>query len=46
MDMIFATWIIRSLYRPASVKTVARDLAKYKLDFEETKRGEIRQGWQ
>jgi exonuclease III len=32
MDMRFGTWNIRSLYRIGSVKTVARELGKYKLD--------------
>jgi hypothetical protein len=28
----FGTWNVRSLYRAGSVKTVARELGKYKLD--------------
>jgi hypothetical protein len=32
MDMRFGTWKIRSLYRIGSLKTVARELGKYKLD--------------
>jgi exonuclease III len=32
MDMRFGTWNIRSLYRIGSLKTVARELGKYKLD--------------
>jgi exonuclease III len=32
MDMKFGTWNIRSLYRIGSLKTVARELGKYKLD--------------
>jgi exonuclease III len=32
MDMRFGTWNVRSLYRSGSFKTVARELAKYKLD--------------
>jgi exonuclease III len=32
MDMRFGTWNIRSLYRIGSLKTVARELEKYKLD--------------
>jgi exonuclease III len=32
MDMIFGTWNVRSLYRSGSLKTVARELGKYKLD--------------
>jgi hypothetical protein len=31
-DMRFGTWNIRSLYRAVSLKTVARELGKYKLD--------------
>jgi hypothetical protein len=32
MDMTFGTWNVRSLYRSGSLKTVARELGKYKLD--------------
>jgi hypothetical protein len=32
MDMRFGTWNVRSLYRAGSLKTVSRELAKYKLD--------------
>jgi hypothetical protein len=32
MDTRFRTWNVSSLYREGSLKTVARDLAKYKLD--------------
>jgi exonuclease III len=32
MDMRFGTWNIKSLYRIGSLKTVARELGKYKLD--------------
>jgi exonuclease III len=32
MDMKFGTWKIRSLYRISPLKTVARELGKYKLD--------------
>jgi hypothetical protein len=32
MDMIFGTWNVRSLYRIGSLKTVARELRKHKLD--------------
>jgi exonuclease III len=31
-DMRFGTWNIRSLYRIGSLKTVGRELGKYKLD--------------
>jgi exonuclease III len=31
-DMRFGTWNVRSLYRAGSLKTVARELGKYKLD--------------
>ena len=31
--MRFDTWNVRSLYRSGSLKTVARELARYKLDF-------------
>jgi hypothetical protein len=32
MDMRFGTGNVRSLYRSGSLKTVARELGKYKLD--------------
>jgi exonuclease III len=32
MDMRFGTWNAKSLYRSGSLKTVARELGKYKLD--------------
>jgi exonuclease III len=32
MDMRFFTWNVRSLYRSGSLRTVARELGKYKLD--------------
>jgi exonuclease III len=32
MDMRFGTWNVRSLYRIGSLKTVTRELGKYKLD--------------
>jgi exonuclease III len=32
MDMRFGTWNVRSLYMAGSLKMVARELAKYKLD--------------
>jgi hypothetical protein len=32
MDMRFGTWNFRSLYRSGSLKTVAREWGKYKLD--------------
>jgi exonuclease III len=31
-DMRFGMWNVRSLYRAGSLKTVARELGKYKLD--------------
>jgi hypothetical protein len=31
-DMTFGTWNNRSLYRIGSLKTVARELGKYKID--------------
>jgi hypothetical protein len=31
-DMRFGTWNVRNLYRSGSLKTVARELGKYKLD--------------
>jgi exonuclease III len=32
MDMRFGLWNVRSLYRSGSLKTVARELRKHKLD--------------
>jgi exonuclease III len=32
MVMRFGTWNVRSLYRAGSLKTVAREFGKYKLD--------------
>jgi exonuclease III len=32
MDMRFGTWNVRSLCRAGSLKTVAEELSKYKLD--------------
>jgi exonuclease III len=32
LDMRFGTWNVRSLYRAGSLKTVTRELGKYKLD--------------
>jgi exonuclease III len=32
MDMRFGTWNIRSMYRAGSLRTVAEEISKYKLD--------------
>jgi exonuclease III len=32
MDMRFSTWNVRSLYRAGSLRTVAEEVSKYKLD--------------
>jgi exonuclease III len=32
MDMRFGAWNVRSIYRAGSLKTVARELGKYKLN--------------
>jgi hypothetical protein len=32
MDMRFGTWNVRSIYRIGSLKTVVRELGKFKLD--------------
>jgi hypothetical protein len=32
LDKRFGTWNVRSLYRAGSLKTVSRELARYKLD--------------
>jgi hypothetical protein len=33
MNIRFGTWNVRSLYRSGSLKTVARELGKYKLHY-------------
>jgi hypothetical protein len=33
MDMRFGNWNVRSLYKVGSLKTVSRELARYKFDF-------------
>jgi hypothetical protein len=32
MDMRFGTWNVRSMYRAGSLKEVAEEISKYKLD--------------
>ena len=32
-DIVLGTWNVRSLYRAGSLKAVARELNRYKLDF-------------
>jgi exonuclease III len=32
MDMRFGTWNVRSMYRAGSLRTVAEEVSKYKLD--------------
>jgi hypothetical protein len=32
MDMRFGAWNVKSLYRAGSLKTVSRELARYKID--------------
>jgi hypothetical protein len=32
MDMRFGTWKVRRLYRAASLRAVAKEISKYKLD--------------
>jgi exonuclease III len=32
MDLRFGTWNVRSMYRAVSLKTVAGEVSKYKLD--------------
>jgi hypothetical protein len=32
MDMRFGTWHVRSIYRAGSLRIVAREISKYKLD--------------
>jgi hypothetical protein len=46
-DMRFGTWNVRSLYRAGSLKTVLRELARYKLDLVGVKRplGRPRRRW-
>jgi hypothetical protein len=36
--MRFGTWNVRSLYRPGSLMTAARDLIRYKLDLVRVKK--------
>jgi exonuclease III len=33
MDMRFGTWNVRSMYRAGSLRAVAEEISKYKLDF-------------
>jgi hypothetical protein len=33
MDMRFGTWNVRSMYREDSLRAVAKEISKYKLDF-------------
>jgi hypothetical protein len=33
MDLRFGTWNVRSMYRAGSLRTVAEEVSKYKLDF-------------
>jgi hypothetical protein len=42
MDMRFGTWNVRSLYRAGSLKTVCRELARYKLDLWQFRRSDGR----
>jgi hypothetical protein len=35
MDMRFGTWNVRSLYRAGSLRAVAEEILKYKLDLTE-----------
>jgi hypothetical protein len=46
MDMRFGTWNVRSLYRSGSLKTVARELGKYKLDLVSVPLGRPRRRWE
>jgi exonuclease III len=32
MDVRFATWNVRSIYRAGSLRAIAEDISKYKLD--------------
>jgi hypothetical protein len=42
--MRFGTWNVRSLYRAVSLKTVARELGKYKLDLSGCTGGQTGEG--
>jgi exonuclease III len=33
MDMRYGTWNVKSLYRAGSLRTMAEEISKYKLDF-------------
>jgi hypothetical protein len=35
MDAIFGTWNVRSMYRAGSLRAVAEEISKYKLDLVE-----------
>jgi hypothetical protein len=41
MDMRFGMWNVRNLYRAGSLKAVARELRKYKLDLAERDNTEL-----
>jgi hypothetical protein len=44
MDMTFDTWYLRSMYRAGSLRAVAEEISKYKLDLggvEEVRWGEV-----
>jgi hypothetical protein len=42
MDMRFDTWNVRSMYKAGSLRTVAEDISKYKLDL----KGELEVTWE
>jgi exonuclease III len=44
MDMRFGTWNVRSLYRAGSLKTVSRELARFKLDLVDVQEAKLEGG--
>jgi hypothetical protein len=45
MNMRFGTWNVRSMYRAGSLRTVAEEISKYKLDLVGVTRGQMGQRW-
>jgi hypothetical protein len=48
MDMTFGTWNVRSMYRAGSLRAVAEEISKYKLDirFSGSTGGQMEWRWQ
>jgi hypothetical protein len=45
MDMRFGAWNVKTSFSSGSFKTVPSELAKYKLRFNGSARGQMGQGW-